>query len=50
MNLRTNKLPSWVLKIDFGEFDEAMYRGVKMSYEIILCILSIEKSELDEVA
>jgi hypothetical protein len=35
---------------DFGEFDEAMFQGVERPYELIFCILSIEKSDLDEVA
>jgi hypothetical protein len=43
----TNNLPSWVLKNDFGEVEEAMFRGVKRPYEIIL---SIENSDLVQVA
>jgi hypothetical protein len=50
MALRTNNLTSCVLKIDFGEVEEAMFRGVKRPYEIILCILSIENSDLVDVA
>jgi hypothetical protein len=37
------------LKNDFGEFDEAMFKGVKRLCELIFCILVIEKSDLDEV-
>jgi hypothetical protein len=33
-----------------GEFDEAMFQGVQMKYELIFCILGFEKSDWDEVA
>jgi hypothetical protein len=39
-----------ILKNDFVEFDEAMFQGVEMPSELILCFLDIEKSDLDEVA
>jgi hypothetical protein len=39
-----------VLKIVFGEIYEAMTEGVVRPYEIIFSILSIEKSDLDDVA
>jgi hypothetical protein len=50
MGQRTHNLPSGRLKNDFGEIDEAMFQGVEGPYEIIFCILSIEESDLDEVA
>jgi hypothetical protein len=49
MTLRTNNLHLDVLKNDFGEVDEAMFQGVERSYELVFCILSIEKSDLSEV-
>jgi hypothetical protein len=39
-----------VLKCDFGEVVEAMFQGVERPYEQIFCMLSIEKSDSDEVA
>jgi hypothetical protein len=33
-----------------GEFDEAMFEGVKRPYKIIFCILIIDKRDLEEVA
>jgi hypothetical protein len=39
-----------VLKNDFGEVDEVMFKGVERRCEIIFCILGIEKSDLDDVA
>jgi hypothetical protein len=36
-----------VLENDFGEFDEAKYQGVEKPYELIFCILNIEKGEFD---
>jgi hypothetical protein len=39
-----------VLNNDFGEVDEAIFQGVERTYELIFFILSIEKSDLDEVA
>jgi hypothetical protein len=50
MALRTHNLPPGRLKNDFGEVDEAMFHGVESPNELIFCILSIEKSDLDEVA
>jgi hypothetical protein len=50
MALRIHNLPSGLLKNDLGEVDEAMFEGVERRYELIFCILSIEKSDLDEVA
>jgi hypothetical protein len=38
------------LKNDFVEVDEAMFQSVERLYELILCKMSIEKSDLDEVA
>jgi hypothetical protein len=32
-----------VLKNDFGEFDESMFQRVEMSFEIIFCVLCIQK-------
>jgi hypothetical protein len=49
MTLRTHNLPFGRLKNDFGEVDEAMFQGVERPYELIFCILSIEKSYLGEV-
>jgi hypothetical protein len=49
MALRTHNLPSLRLKNDIGEVDEAMFRGVEKPYELIFCILSMEKSDLYEV-
>jgi hypothetical protein len=48
--LRTDNLPSRLLKNDFFEVDEAMIQGVERPYELILRNLSIEISDLDEVA
>jgi hypothetical protein len=48
MALRTHYLPSGRLKNDFDEVD-AMFHGVKMYYQLILCILDFEKSDLDKV-
>jgi hypothetical protein len=39
-----------ILKNDFGEVEEALFRGVERPYELILCILSTKKSELGEIA
>jgi hypothetical protein len=39
-----------VLKIDFGEVDEAMFRVVEMSSQLIFWILDIWKSDLKKVA
>jgi hypothetical protein len=50
MALRTHNLTLDVLKNVFGEFDEAMFRGVERTCEIIFFILTIELSDLDEVA
>jgi predicted transcriptional regulator len=36
-----------VLKNDFVEVVEAMFQGVERPYELISCILSMEKSDLD---
>jgi hypothetical protein len=49
MALWTYKLPSGRLKKDFGEVDEAMFRGTERTREIIFCILGIEESDLVEV-
>jgi hypothetical protein len=38
------------LKNDFGEVDKAMIQGVEIEWELIFCILRIQKSVLDEVA
>jgi hypothetical protein len=50
MALRRHNLPSIRLKNHFREVDEEMFQGAEMPYELIFCILSIEKSDLDEVA
>jgi hypothetical protein len=39
-----------ILKNDFGEVEEALFRGVKRPNELILCIQSTEKSDLGEIA
>jgi hypothetical protein len=39
-----------MLKNDFADVDEAMFQGIKRQREIIFYILSIEKSDFDEVA
>jgi hypothetical protein len=49
MALRNHNLPSGRLKIDFGEVNAGMFQGVKRPLELNFCILSIEKSDLDEV-
>jgi hypothetical protein len=49
MALRTDNLPSERLKKDLG-VDEAIFESVERPFELIYCILGIEKSELDEVA
>jgi hypothetical protein len=49
MALRNN-LPSGRLRKQVCEFDEAMFQGVENSYELILCILGIEKINFDEFA
>jgi hypothetical protein len=38
-----------VLKIDFGEIEEAMLQGVERPCEPIFCILRIEKSTRTKV-
>jgi hypothetical protein len=38
------------LKNDFAEVDRAMFLGVDLPCQIILCFLSIEKSDLGEFA
>jgi hypothetical protein len=50
MALRTHNLHSGRLKKDFGEVDDAIFKGVKRPLELNFCILSIEKSDLDEDA
>jgi hypothetical protein len=50
MALRTHNLPSGRIKNDFREVDEAMLQGFERPYELILCILDIEKSNLHNVA
>jgi hypothetical protein len=39
-----------VLKINFADFDEAMFHDVERPFERIFYILGIEKSDLDEVS
>jgi hypothetical protein len=39
-----------VFKNDLGEADEAMFQGVERMYELLFCILSIEKRDFDDVA
>jgi hypothetical protein len=39
-----------VLKNDFVEVDEAIFNSVDRQWVLILCILGIKKSALDEVA
>jgi hypothetical protein len=50
MGLRNLNIPSGVLKNDFVEVDEVMFQGVEMPCELFFCILSVEKSNLDEFA
>jgi hypothetical protein len=38
-----------VLKINFADFDEAMFHYVERPFERIFYILGTEKSDLDEV-
>jgi hypothetical protein len=38
-----------VLKNDFVEVDEVTFQGVEKACEHFICILGIEKSDLDEV-
>jgi hypothetical protein len=49
MALRNQNLPSGHFKYEFGEFDYAVFQGVKRPLDINFCILSIEKSDLVEV-
>jgi hypothetical protein len=37
-----------VLKINFADFDEAMFHDVERPFERIFYILGIEKTDLDE--
>jgi hypothetical protein len=46
MALRTHNMPSGRLKKDFGDVDEAMFKGVKRPHDIIYCIVGIEKSDV----
>jgi hypothetical protein len=39
-----------VLRNDFGEVDEVMFRGVESPCELIFSILVIEKNDLVEAA
>jgi hypothetical protein len=39
-----------VLKVHFGDVDEAMFHDVERLFEHIFYILDIQKSDLDEVA
>jgi hypothetical protein len=48
MALRTHNVPSGRHKNDFGEVDESTFQGSERPYEVIFCMLSIEKSDLDE--
>jgi hypothetical protein len=50
MCLRTDNVPSDVLKNDFAEFDKAMFLGVDFPCQIILCFLVVVKRDLDVVA
>jgi hypothetical protein len=38
-----------VLKNEFGQVYEAIFKGVKSPCELIFCILGIEKGDLDEI-
>jgi hypothetical protein len=49
MSLRTHNLLLEVLK-KTGEVDETILQSVLTPYELIFCMLGIEKCELDEVA
>jgi hypothetical protein len=50
MALRTRIWLLDVLKIDFGEVDESTFQGFERPYEVIFCILSLEKCDLNEIA
>jgi hypothetical protein len=39
-----------ILKKDFSDVDENIFQGVERPYEHISCIMSIEKTDLDEEA
>jgi hypothetical protein len=39
-----------VLKINFADFDEAIFNDVESPFESIFKILGIEKSDFEEVA
>jgi hypothetical protein len=49
MALRTDNLRSGRLKKRLCYVDKAMFVGVGLPCELILCFLVIEKSEFDEV-
>jgi hypothetical protein len=49
MTLRTNNLHSGRLEKSYGEGDYAMFQDVKRPLVLNFCIMSIEKSDLDEV-
>jgi hypothetical protein len=38
------------LKFDFGEVNEGMFQGVARPCKLIICILVIDKNDLDEFA
>jgi hypothetical protein len=48
--LENSQSSSGSLKNDFGEVDETIFRSVFSTYELIFCILGIEKFEMDEFA
>jgi hypothetical protein len=47
--LRTIKCLLDVLKKDFGEADEATFRDFERQFQIIFCIVGIEKSDFYDV-
>jgi hypothetical protein len=49
MTLRTDKMPSGRLKINFGEDRLSKFQGVERPYEIFFYNLRIDKNFLDEV-
>jgi hypothetical protein len=49
MAMRIHYQPPERLKINFGDFEQAMFHDVERPCEITFCILCIEKSVLGEV-
>jgi hypothetical protein len=47
MALRTHNILLDVLRIVFGDVDEAMFEDVERPQELIFCILSIKRGDLN---